>query len=199
MTGCSGMTTPKSSRPPFVRKPPEQRAYILAALIHPEDLLPFHRLRSRFFPGHRNFLSAHVTLLHYVRPEIREDFLAAVRRTVRRNAPAGTDHIPLRVDPPFSMGKGVAYGVEAAPLIALRDPLRFQFERHLKEQDLRPWKRPHITVQNKVEKEEARRLARHLQYRFEPCTLRLEGLTVYRYDYGPWTLVEDVRFTTNHS
>ena len=187
-------THEKTDRPRFVRKPPEKRALILAALIHPEDIAPFHRLRSRFFPGHRNYLSAHITLFHYIRAGIRTEFIEAVREVVREQSPGTGKSIPLLVKPPFSMGKGVAYGIEAAPLQQLRRPLRERFGPHLKPQDARPWKKPHITIQNKVDKQTATRLAGHLQDRYSPCHIRLRGLACYRYDYGPWTLLEEARF-----
>ena len=79
--------------------------------------------------------------------------------------------------------------------MALRQPLRERFGRHLKSQDARPWKKPHITVQNKVDSAAAKNLARHLKHRFRPCTLRLQGLACYGYDYGPWTLLQESKFS----
>ncbi len=172
-------------------KPPEQRATIVTAWIHPDDLLFFHRARAKFFPGHRNFLSAHLTLFHHIRPGIRDRFIGMATALVETRE---TPFPPLLIKPPFSMGRGVAYGVEAAPLIALRQPLRDHFELALSEQDARPWKKPHLTVQNKVEKAEASRLARHLLRIYRPGYLRVLGLEFHRYDGGPWTLLDRVAF-----
>ena len=163
---------------------------IVTAWFHPDDLAPFHELRRRFFPGHRNYLSAHATLFHYIRPHLRVPFVERAQRVL-----AELD-VPDRVEvlPPFSMGKGVAYRLELAPLARIRQPLRDHFAAELKEQDARPWRRPHITVQNKVEPETARQLLRHLRARYEPCSLRLLGLKCFRYDYGPWTPLFTVPF-----
>ena len=178
--------------PEFTPKPPEQRATIVTAWIHEDDLAYFHRARRKFFPGHRNYLSAHLTLFHYVRPGVRDRFIEVARRTITDQGLTAARE--LAVKPPFSMGRGVAYGVEAAPLIALRQPLRDHFAPTLKQQDLNPWRKPHITVQNKVTKPEAERLARHLLRIWRPCSVRWVGLEFWRYDYGPWTLQERVEF-----
>ena len=179
----------KKRRPP---KPPEQRALIVAAWVEPDDLAFFHDLRRRFFPGHRNFLSAHVTLFHHIRAQVRGEFIEFAKAHVRDQP---YDQLRLTVKPPFSMGKGVAYGIEAQPLIELRTPLREKFLSTLTDQDKRPWKKPHITVQNKVEKHTAKTLARRLLARYDPaCTIRVKGLEFYRYDYGPWTLLDRAAF-----
>lgn len=193
--------------PPPRRKPPGQRAMIVDAWLHPDDLEPFHRLRRRFFPGHRLFTSAHLTLFHYIRPDIRQDFIDFARqllpelelersrlaKPVTQNGVTATHAVHLNVKRPFALGKkGVAYALEDGPLKALRQPLRDRFADHLKAQDARNWGRPHITVQNKVEADEAGRVLRHLGRLYEPCSVRLLGIGCYRYDYGPWTYLDRV-------
>ena len=167
-------------------KPTHQRAMIATAWFHPDDLRNFHRLRQRFFPENRNFLSAHATLFHYIKPHLRVPFVERAREVLDRQ-PAETPFVPVRLLPPFNMGKGVAYRLELEPLQRIRQPLRDAFAAELKEQDARPWRRPHITVQNKVEPESAKQLLRHLRRTYAPCTLRLLGIKCFRYDYGPWT------------
>lgn len=54
--------------------------------------------------------------------------------------------------------------------------------------------RPHITVQNKVEPDEARQLLEHLQMEFEPFSIFAEGLFLWRYLGGPWALVDRFEF-----
>ena len=179
----------------YPKKPPHQRATIVTAWVEPDDMLPFHRLRQAFFPGHRNFLSAHVTLFHHLRPGVRDRAIALAQEYDWAEQLDLRDGVlSVRVTKVFSMGKGVAYALEPEPLIALRQPLRDTFDGELTSQDARPWKRPHVTVQNKVDPTTAERLHRHLAARFQPCTLRVRGLCFYRYDYGPWTLLEEVGF-----
>ena len=178
------------------QKPPEERATIVTAWVEEADMLPFHRLRQAFFPGHRNFLSAHVTLFHHLKPRVRDEAIALARDY------DWTSHLKLdgegllhvKVTGVFGMGKGTAYALDPKPLIGLRQPLRAAFDGRLTAQDARPWKRPHITVQNKVGPPEAKRLYGHLSARFKSCTLRVRGLRFFRYDYGPWLLVEEVAF-----
>ena len=177
------------------RKPKEERATIVTAWVEEEDIQPFHRLRQAFFPGHRNFLSAHVTLFHHLKPWVRDaaiDLAHTYKWTEQFELTDG--RLPVAVTGVFAMGKGTAYALEPEPLIRLREPLRTTFADALTSQDSRPWKRPHITVQNKVELAEAQRLHRHLAARFRPCTLRVRGLRFFRYDYGPWTLLAEVPF-----
>ena len=176
------------------QKPEEQRAMIVTAWAEEEDMLVFHRMRQRFFPGHRNFLSAHITLFHHLKPDVRQPAIDLARRT------DWGDHFALDqrgqfsvlVEGVMSMNKGTAYRLEADPLIKLRAPFRDAFADRLTAQDARSWKGPHITVQNKVDKAVAKRLHRHLSARFTPCAIRIKGLSFYRYDYGPWTLLEQV-------
>ena len=170
---------------------------IVTAWAEESDMDMFHRMRQRFFPGHRNYLSAHITLFHHLKPDVRTPAIEMARQT------DWSQHVELDeqgrfkvgVQNVFSMGKGVAYGLDPAPLIALREPFREAFAERLTSQDARPWKRPHITVQNKVDKSTADRLKRHLAARFSPCFIRIKGLRFWRYDYGPWTLLEEVTLT----
>ncbi len=163
---------------------------IVAAWIDAHDLAPFTALRDRFFPAGRNHLSAHLTLFHHIGPGVREDFMADARQLLSDRPP-----FTVAVLPPFLLGGGVAYAVEPAPLQAVRRPLRQRYADRLTPQDARPWKRPHLTVQNKVAAEDARRLHGHLAARFAPCEIRIRGLLFYRYDGGPWTELERLSFT----
>ena len=177
------------------KKPKNQRATIVTAWVEEVDMIPFHRMRQAFFPGHRNFLSAHVTLFHHLKPKVRDAAMALARDYDWANQLELNDGIlPVEVSGVISLGKGTAFALEPEPLIALRQPLRDAFADSLTSQDARPWKRPHITVQNKVDKETAARLHRRLSARFEPCTLRVLGLRFWRYDYGPWGLLGEVKF-----
>ena len=177
------------------RKPPEARATIVTAWVEEEDMLPFHRLRQAFFPGHRNFLSAHVTLFHHLKPRVRDEAIELARKydwAAQLDTEQGI--LPVKVIGVFGMGRGTAYALDPQPLIRLRQPLRDAFDGRLTNQDARPWKRPHITVQNKVGPPEAKRLYGHLSARFKMCKLRVRGLRFFRYDYGPWTPIAEVSF-----
>jgi hypothetical protein len=177
------------------RKSPEARATIVTAWVAEQDMRVFHRMRRAFFPGHRNYLSAHITLFHHLTPGVRDAAIPLAQNFDWAGHLDLTEGIlPVAVTGVISLGKGTAYSLDPEPMIRLRRPLRDAFDSKLTSQDARPWKRPHITVQNKVDKATANKLRRHLATRFSPCTLRIRGLRFYRYDYGPWTLLEEVGF-----
>ena len=60
-------------------------------------------------------------------------------------------------------------------------------------QDRQRW-RPHVTVQNKVEPEVARRLHADLSAAFTPYDAVAGGWRLFRYRGGPWEHVLDVPF-----
>jgi hypothetical protein len=166
-----------------------ERPFIITATIDPDDLAPFTRLRDRFFPAERNYLAAHLTLFHSIPFAYGDDFMAAAKRVSETVQPVAAE-----VGEPINLGRGVAYPVRANQLFELRGQLRDRFAPHLSRQDAAPWRRPHLTVQNKVDPQEARRLLRHLQRHYEPCTIRIIGISRYRYAGGPWTFVDQIRW-----
>ena len=186
--------------------PPAQRPLIVTAWIHPEDLAPFQELRKRFFPAHRNYLEAHCTLFHTIPPARQKAFFREAESVLKTLAlpryslptddlmrvQGASEYILVEQQEPISLGKGVAYRLEPEPLKQIRQPLRDAFEPDLTPQDARPWRRPHITVQNKVDPAEAKRLLDHLTDRYQTCTLRILGIECFRYDYGPWTLLKRI-------
>lgn len=174
------------------------RPIILTAWIDDEDLDNFHRLRARFFPKNRSHVSAHVTLFHHLPGERRDWIMDTLAEELRRFdadwLDASREVLRVGVQGVFRMQRGVAYRLTPAPILALRAPLRRRFGPVLRKQDLNPYRNPHITVQNKVSPEDARRLERHLRARFRPCWMRMYGVRAWRYDNGPWTLLDQFRF-----
>ena len=53
---------------------------------------------------------------------------------------------------------------------------------------------PHVTIQNKVSPREARALLTELKATFRPMRVRGEGLLLWRYLGGPWSLQRRFRF-----
>lgn len=174
------------------------RALIVTAWIHEDDLQPFHRLRERFFPNNRTFVSAHCTLFHHLPGDERDTVVESVRESVsafrQNHLPPGATALAVGVKSVFHMGRGVAYALELEPLRRLRAPIAERFAERLTPQDARKWRNPHITVQNKSSPEASLRLHRHLARRFEPCVVRVIGLQVFRYVGGPWAAEAAVKF-----
>ena len=75
----------------------------------------------------------------------------------------------------------------------MRTELKARFEPWLVAQDRAPF-RPHITIQNKADPDEARRLLEQLEREFEPFDILAEGLLVWRYRGGPWEAVARLPF-----
>ncbi|WP_338662321.1 2'-5' RNA ligase family protein [Pararoseomonas sp. SCSIO 73927] len=145
-------------------------------------------MRRAHFPPERNHIPAHLTLFHALPgaalPEITENL---------RVACAGTPPMALRVTGPRSLGRGVALGVEAPALVALRRLLASHWREWLTPQDAGGF-RPHVTVQNKVAPEEARALQAEMAVGFQPWEARGEGLLLWHYRGGPWEAAAEFPF-----
>ena len=139
----------------------------------------FDALRRAHFPPERNHLAAHVTLFHALPGEQEPAVRSELERTADRRAFA------VRVTRVRSLGRGVAYDLDAPELAALRRRLAGQWEPWLTPQD-RAWHRAHVTVQNKVQPDAARALLAELARGFVPYDVEARGLALWRYLGGPW-------------
>ena len=136
-------------------------------------------LRRTHFPPERNQVPAHLTLFHHLPPGVEHEL--GQRLAVYAAAPAPRASIVGVID----LGAGTALRVESEELEDIRYDLAQAFTGLLTPQDRANW-RPHITVQNKVEPREARRLQQQLRSTFEPRPLSIKGLASWRYLGGPW-------------
>lgn len=148
----------------------------------------FDGLRDAHFPPERNFLRAHVTLFHALPGER----LAEIGEALGRMA-CGFGTLEGRVWRVRSLGRGVAFDVECPPLARLRAPLLDAGWAVTGQDAQRRW-RPHITVQNKVDPEVARRTLAELAEPFIERPIRFTGLTLWEYLGGPWGLVGEFPF-----
>ncbi len=158
---------------------------ILTLGLDDEAQARFDALRRRHFPPERNHLAAHVTLFHALPDTV------AVRDDVR--AAADRAPFPVAVTGLRSLGRGVAYVLEAPDLTALRRDLAYGWEHLLTPQD-RQRHAPHVTVQNKVAPEQAGALLAELRAGFSPYEVAATGLALWRYLGGPWEPVGRVPF-----
>lgn len=166
--------------------------FILTAAL-PTDLQAWAEgLRSAHFPVERNHLHAHVTLFHAFAPSLLDelkDFLPRI--AAEFIAPEG------KVGGVMDLGTGTAIALVAPQLLAMRTLIAEHFCGSLTAQDLNE-ARPHITIQNKVTKAEARRLQASLgpvlaawiaKGRFQ-----FPALELHHYAGGPWKLVKPCAF-----
>ena len=124
-------------------------------------------------------MPAHLTLFHHLPPSVEREL--GQRLGVFAATACPSAHVAGVID----LGGGTALRVESEELEDMRYDLAEAFRGMLTPQDMAPW-RPHITIQNKVEPLEARRLQQRLRATFEPRPLDIKGLASWRYLGGPW-------------
>ena len=148
----------------------------------------FDAQRSAHFPPDRNFIAAHITLFHALPGSERSTIDADLEQIV-----CATPEITARVTGLRSLGRGVAYRLEAPQLGTLRGALSAQWETWLTNQD-RARFQAHITVQNKVSTATARETLALLEVEFQPWSFVLTGVTLWRYLGGPWQRLSEYAF-----
>ncbi|RAI00879.1 phosphoesterase HXTX [Acuticoccus sediminis] len=164
------------------------RAPIIVTLQFDEPAATFFETQRRtYFPAAINRVPAHLTLFHAL-PGAEEDPVMRAIGTV-----AARPRFPVAVEGLLSLGRGVAYRLSSAPLVALRSDLAKRFDPWLTRQDREAF-RPHVTVQNKVTPETARATRAELERTFTPFTATAEGLQLWHYRGGPWAPLAAVAF-----
>lgn len=148
----------------------------------------FDHLREQHFPSERNFLAAHLTLFHALPENELEQIQVTVADLAQRQSNVVGESVGVR-----SLGRGVAFDVSCPLLVAARHSWLHNWYNFLTPQDRQGW-RPHITVQNKVTREEATDLLQHLKRDFKPKPIRFPGLDLWLYGGGPWELVQSFPF-----
>ena len=163
--------------------------YILTVGLDAAAQERFEALRREHFPPSRNVVPAHVSVFHALPGD--ETTADAVSRVLAGLAPKPS---VMSVTGVRSLGRGVAYTLDAPGVAAVRAALVREFEDGLTPQDRQPW-RPHVTVQNKVTPEAARALLTRLAAGFTPLDVVAEGLLLWRYRGGPWEPAAEFAFT----
>ncbi|PSK93333.1 2'-5' RNA ligase family protein [Taibaiella chishuiensis] len=151
---------------------------IVTLELEAADQAYFSIQRQAYFPAHRNYLDAHLTLFYHL-PAAEPAVLACLEAAAHRPP------MSLRVEGPAYMGIGVAYGLRSEELAAWHAGLQQQLDPWLKRQDRKIlW--PHITIQNRVTAFKAQLLYDKLRADFEPFDITARGLRTWLYFYGPW-------------
>ena len=162
---------------------------IVAAEFGGTDFTWLDGLRRAHFPPERNQIAAHLTLFHHLPPSLLAELdtrLNAATRHAKRPV-AGIGEAML-------LGRGVALRVRSEALIRLRADLADAFQGMLTPQDQAGW-RPHVTIQNKVEPADAKRL--HAALAADPTIARpivVTGIATHFYRGGPWEPIARYRF-----
>lgn len=160
------------------------KTYILTAELDDESFAWLDGLRREHFPPERNLLRAHLTLFHRMSP-------AQWGRLGGFDVPSAP--VAILVDSPALLGSGVAMRIRSTGLERLRTAARLEMGGQFSRQDNQPW-RPHVTVQNKVSGDAARRLNLVLTNDFVQRAGVVTGLLVWEDLDGPWKLAERIAF-----
>ncbi len=156
-----------------------QTPLILTVQLDKSSQYFFNEKRKEYFPPERNFLEAHLTLFHHLPDD--EDIIIERMETIC----AQQKIVSLPVTEVKNIGKGVVYKIESKELISLHKRLQKEWLPHLTIQDRQGlW--PHITIQNKVTIEEAKRTLEKEKTGFASFIAQAEGFTLWRYLNGPW-------------
>ena len=153
---------------------------IVTALFGRQDQAWFDGLRREYFPPERNVLDAHLTLFHHLPPSAENELKHRLAQCTR-----GVPGPRARAAGLMSLGRGVAFRIEAPELVAIRRDLADAFAGLLTPQDAGGW-RPHVTIQNKVSPSVAKLLLQSLSAGFAPREVEIAGLATWWYRGGPW-------------
>lgn len=155
---------------------------IVTAELAAPDQHRLDTLRKHYFPPERNQLPAHLTMFHALPPSVEDEAKSLLASLARSTAPKA------EIDRPYSLGQGVALRIRSEELEALRSEIAEHFHGMLTLQDAQGW-RPHITIQNKVTPDIARRTLADVEREFRPGPIRIIALALHRYMGGPWEAV----------
>ena len=164
---------------------------IVSLLLDEPTQERFEAERRELFPAGRTAVGAHVTLFHALPAGLREDVEEVLARAADR-AP-----LPVAVEGVRSLGRGAAYDLSCPPLAGLHAGWQRRWAEHLTRQDAQRLSL-HVTVQNKVERDEARATVERLRAAFEPWEATGTALELWRYDDGPWTSLRRFAFSGAH-
>ena len=170
-----------------MQKPP----FIVTAGL-PYDVFAWaDNLRREHFPPERNQLHAHVTLFHSFAPSLFEELKGVLPRIAGEFAP-----VPAKITGLMDLGKGTALAIESEGMLNIRALIADHFHGSLTDQDLHE-PRLHITIQNKVSKQEARALQAEFGPLLEFRNFKFTGLELQIYHGGPWEAAGKFAFRGN--
>jgi hypothetical protein len=144
-------------------------------------------LRRAHYPPALNRVPAHLTLFRLLPPSAEGE----LGRRLAAYAAAAPPH--TAIGGVMDLGVGTALRVDSEELQDMREDLALALHGLLTPQDQAPW-RPHVTIQNKVEPREARRLQAALRGRYDGRPLAIRALAAWRYLGGPWEPIRQWAF-----
>lgn len=140
-------------------------------------------LRRAHYPPERNQVPAHVTLLRALPPSLEAEARSLLATLAAEMPPISATLIGV-----MDLGTGTAFSIDSPAMLDLRSLIAEHFHGMLTLQD-HGEPRLHVTLQNKVERPEARALQVALTAQFRAERFAFAGLALHRWLGGPW---EDV-------
>ena len=132
-------------------------------------------------------MPAHLTLFLHLPPSVERELDGRLAAYARETPPRA------EIVGVMDLGEGTALRVESEALEDMRHDLALALRGLLMPQDQAAWS-PHVTVQNKVEPREARRLQNKLKAGFRPRPLAIRALATWLYRGGPWEPLKTYSF-----
>ncbi|MEA3061429.1 MAG: hypothetical protein QOJ94_1210 [Sphingomonadales bacterium] len=166
---------------------PSAAPLIVTATFGDGDNGWLQELRRKHYPADRNRVPAHLTLFRQLPPSAEDEVARRLAASAAAQAPRA------EIAGVMDLGEGTALRVESEGLREIRGDLAAALHGLLTAQDQGPWT-PHVTLQNKVEPKQARRLQQQLAITVQPRPLALKGLALWRYRDGPWEPVKTWSF-----
>ena len=162
--------------------------FIVTAKLPPDIHGWAEGLRRAHYPAERNHLHAHVTMFHAFAPSLLEELRDFLPRVCSEFAAPKAEITGL-----MDLGTGTAIALASPQLLALRELIADHFHGSLTAADLHE-PRPHITIQNKVTKREARALQAALVPTITLRQFAFPALELHLYRGGPWELIKRCPF-----
>ncbi|MDG2005271.1 MAG: 2'-5' RNA ligase family protein [Novosphingobium sp.] len=160
---------------------PARGVPLLVTAELPADILEWSdSLRRAHYPPERNRLQAHVTLFHGLPPSARAEVHDLLIAT------AGEAKSPEAcISGVMDLGRGTALAIDSCGMIELHERLAESLHGLIQQKDAREL-RLHITVQNKVERSQAKALQAELAATFRSQGFRFRGFGFYGWDGILW-------------
>jgi 2'-5' RNA ligase len=164
-------------------------APLLVTAELPPDILGWaDAMRRRHYPLERNRLRAHVTLFHALPPSSEREVRRLLADIAKASAPPAAQVTGL-----MDLGIGTALDIRSDALAALHAELSERLHGLLTQQDDHRL-RPHITIQNKVDRTAAKELQAELRETLDLRAFRFPGFGLYAWEGGPWNPLAEYPF-----
>lgn len=176
----------------------EDHVYVLTMKLEESLSVPMNDLRRQYFPKRINRTPAHLTLFHALPHSHMDELDQSLYHLA-----SSTKAFLVTTGGPFRMRKGVGVNVDAGyrDLKEVHSQLQSSWMSFLSEQDQGGF-RPHWTVMNKVDEEEAVEHALGaVRHELSQNTKegRAVGLDLWKYDRGNWIWAKEYVFDAKNA